>query len=348
MELIEFLDILFKRWKTIASLFGVTVFFTIIFSLRAKNTYIATANILPSPEASDEILGEGITSSVLSRYRIPGYFYMQSSDFYKSILLSRTLLERVVQMKFYSNQSTGSYGLKGENTLIEIYGIKGSDESKRLYKACKKLASTMKVRVNDENQIITISVKAYEPKLAADITNAIVDELNKYNRELRSKKVSANKAFIEGRLNETQKSLRNAEEVLKNFQEKNRRIQDSPELYLQFNRLKREVKLQEELFITLTKQYELAKISEVRDTPMLLVLDKAIPPIHKSAPKRKQNVLLAGILALILGISLALVSEYSNQKGLNIGKIANLNSFKRLKNDFTSFFGKLIKPRHHS
>jgi uncharacterized protein involved in exopolysaccharide biosynthesis len=47
----------------------------------------------------------------------------------------------------------------------------------------------------------------------------------------------------------------------------------------------REVKLQEAVYETLVKQYEISKIEEVKATPRLLVIDKGKVPTRKSSPR---------------------------------------------------------------
>jgi uncharacterized protein involved in exopolysaccharide biosynthesis len=68
-------------------------------------------------------------------------------------------------------------------------------------------------------------------------------------------------------------------------------------------RLMREVKYQEVMFELLAKQYELARVDEAKDAPIIQVLDKAAPPEKKSGPKRALIVVaatLAGLLASVL------------------------------------------------
>ena len=80
-----------------------------------------------------------------------------------------------------------------------------------------------------------------------------------------------------------------------------------PELGLQYARLLRDFKVQETLFELLTKQYEVAKISEAKNTSTIQVLDPATPPDRKSKPKRVMMVVLVTVLACLVAIVIALV-----------------------------------------
>ena len=67
---------------------------------------------------------------------------------------------------------------------------------------------------------------------------------------------------------------------------------DVPELGVQYARLLREFKVQETLHELLTRQYEVAKINEARNSSTIQVLDRAVPADRKSKPKRSIIVLL--------------------------------------------------------
>src|SRR5437867_5827297 len=83
-----------------------------------------------------------------------------------------------------------------------------------------------------------------------------------------------------------------------------------PSLALEYGWLMREVKVQETLYSLLTSQNEQAKIAEARDTPTVQVLDPAIPAEKKSKPSIRLNMLIAGVLALFVGIFVAFFLEY--------------------------------------
>ena len=83
-----------------------------------------------------------------------------------------------------------------------------------------------------------------------------------------------------------------------------------PKLGLELARLTRDLKVQETVYTLLTQQFEQAKIAEAQDSPVVQVLDRAVPAIYKSKPKIKLNMALAGAARLFLGIFLAFLLEY--------------------------------------
>ncbi len=71
-------------------------------------------------------------------------------------------------------------------------------------------------------------------------------------------------------------------------------------------RLLRELKYYEALFEALAKQYELARVEEAREAPMVQVLDRASPPERRSGPRRTRIVLSAVLGGLFAGVLAAL------------------------------------------
>lgn len=83
-----------------------------------------------------------------------------------------------------------------------------------------------------------------------------------------------------------------------------------PDLGIQYARLMRDFKVQETLFELLTKQYEISKINEARNTSTIQVLDHATVPDKKSKPKRALIVLLITFSAGFLAVISAFVGDY--------------------------------------
>ena len=79
-------------------------------------------------------------------------------------------------------------------------------------------------------------------------------------------------------------------------------LSDVPELGVELIRLKREVEIQNTLFVFLTQQYEEAKIKESKNTPTVQILDYPMIPELKSAPKRMIIVLICLMLSFFINV----------------------------------------------
>jgi uncharacterized protein involved in exopolysaccharide biosynthesis len=83
-----------------------------------------------------------------------------------------------------------------------------------------------------------------------------------------------------------------------------------PALSVEYLRKMRELKMQEAVFEQLTKQYEVAKINENKDSSTLQVLDEAVAPSKKSKPKRSLIVLFSTATAFFISIVCIFIQEY--------------------------------------
>jgi capsule polysaccharide export protein KpsE/RkpR len=73
-----------------------------------------------------------------------------------------------------------------------------------------------------------------------------------------------------------------------------------PEAAIDYVRARRELKLQEMLLESMLRQYEIAKLDEAKEGPILQQVDMALPPDRKSKPARALIVASATLLALLL------------------------------------------------
>jgi uncharacterized protein involved in exopolysaccharide biosynthesis len=83
-----------------------------------------------------------------------------------------------------------------------------------------------------------------------------------------------------------------------------------PALGVEYLRKMRELKVQEAVFEQITKQYEVAKINENKDSSSLQVLDEAVAPSRKSKPKRSLIVMLSTVTAFFISIICIFIQEY--------------------------------------
>ncbi|CAN6134470.1 Polysaccharide chain length determinant N-terminal domain containing protein [Methylophilaceae bacterium] len=69
----------------------------------------------------------------------------------------------------------------------------------------------------------------------------------------------------------------------------------------------RDLKYKQSLMELYSKQFEMAKMDEAKESPLVQVVDKAMPPEERSAPKRAQMMVIATLLALVISIMLAFI-----------------------------------------
>lgn len=82
-----------------------------------------------------------------------------------------------------------------------------------------------------------------------------------------------------------------------------------PAIGQEYLRLMREFKTHEAIIESLTKQYQLARISEANTVSNLKIIQLAKAPDFKSKPSKRKNVMLVTLSALFLSIAFAFVLE---------------------------------------
>lgn len=199
IEFLDYLIILLKRKKfliiTFLSLLIVSYLFIYFF---INEQYEATALIIPSQQ---EQLGE--FSSILKDFsslpfnlNIGGLSENNNIDLYTTIINSRTNLEKVVE-RF---------------NLIKKYKVDNMEE------AIKALSKKIDAEETSESAF-EISLRADSPQNAADMTNYVVDLLNKTVIRLNVQKSKDNREFLGKRYMEIKDNLKNAEDSLKIYEQ---------------------------------------------------------------------------------------------------------------------------------
>jgi uncharacterized protein involved in exopolysaccharide biosynthesis len=82
-----------------------------------------------------------------------------------------------------------------------------------------------------------------------------------------------------------------------------------PQESLEYIRRLRDVKYYETIFEVLARQYELAKLDQAKEGALIQVVDPAITPDHKSAPRRSLILIGGAAVGLILGILIAFLQN---------------------------------------
>lgn len=290
------------RW----AILGVTLAFagaSAGYVMTVPPTYTATAKFMPSQGQGASarmgaIAGSSVqVSDVLVENTAPEY--------YTELLTSRPFLEKLLTTKF-------TVPSLGETVpFIDTMVITADSPGERQERALESLrllvkVSSVKVKSVTAPPILTLTMSAGDAALAADAANALVAELVRYNKETRSSKAAQNREFIERQLGDAQAGLNGAEKALAEFNRLNRRIA-TPSLQAEQERLARAVKVQEEVYVTLVKQLEIARIQEQDEQVSIEVIERAVAPLVRSAPRRTQTVLAATFVGGFVACGLVLL-----------------------------------------
>jgi capsule polysaccharide export protein KpsE/RkpR len=103
--------------------------------------------------------------------------------------------------------------------LVKVYGLE--EEVARMKQTRKRLESMTDISLSKEG-VISVTVSAYDPKMAADMANFYVENLDRLNSRINVTDAGRSRRFLEERVTEAQKMLQAAEERLKNYQSQNK------------------------------------------------------------------------------------------------------------------------------
>jgi tyrosine-protein kinase Etk/Wzc len=88
---------------------------------------------------------------------------------------------------------------------------------------------------------------------------------------------------------------------------------DLPHVAMENVQLYREVQVQRKLYEFLVQEYEQARIREARNTPVIQVLDPAVPPQRKAKPKRALIVIAATLLTSFFACLVAIAQARAEE-----------------------------------
>ena len=175
----------------------------------------------------------------------------------------------------------------------------------------------IKYEQDKKTGIISLITQFEDPKLSYDFNVAMFEELNNTLLHKMHFKASENRKFIEERLSEIKGDLRRSEEILLRFKQQNRSWND-PSIQLQESRLLRDVTINQELALQLQKQYELAKIEEAKDMPLLDVIESPRRALSYSKPRPKIVLAIGLAGGIIFGLLFALIFDLFRTESKNL------------------------------
>jgi uncharacterized protein involved in exopolysaccharide biosynthesis len=289
--------------------------------------YIAETTILPDIDMINLASKLGSLAEIASAAGL-NTGVTSPSELNPDIISSETILRKVIYHKYKVGKFDSLVN------LIQYWSFDDESENMNFEKCVDMMQKkVMSISVDKKTQILTLDIETNEAQLSADIANQFSAELDDFQRNFRKTNASAQRKFLEGRLDEVKQDLRKAEDELKEFREKNRRIEQSPQLLLEQDRLSRAVDLNSTLFIELEKQYELAKLDEIKNTPVVQILDVARPPAQKSSPHRVVIVVLGFLISFIFANLYWLIVEYIKSKPDDPEIREMISAFQTVKND---------------
>lgn len=322
ISLIRLINIVLANRTLVA--FSAAVLFLLVVGITfaLPRTFTVGASFTPQSERlSSNLAGIAAQFGV----QLPSADAAASPDFYVALIESRRILGETVKTQYTFPTDTGQVS----GTLMDILEIEAETEGEREDLALKAIRGMVEAEVDRPSGVVWFEVKTLNAELSHQISRRMLDLLNRFNLETRQSQASAERVFTESRLAEAKEELLEVENRLQGFLEVNRDIGNSPLLRFRQDRLEREVSIRQAVVSALAQNFEQARIDEVRDIPVITVVEAPeVPALPDS-----RRLLLKGLLALIAGALLgALLAFFMTfVRSSRTDTADELDEFRRLK-----------------
>ena len=158
------------------------------------------------------------------------------------------------------------------------------------------LAQNVTVSTVGQTNIIQVSVRYTDPRMAADIANRLADEFVVWSRDHRRESIAAAADEVDARLTEAEDRILT---LGRRIQAEGRQEELAAELQIAIG-----------AYTTLAEKRETLLIQEQLETGAARIVSEAVYNPQPVSPNPLRNALLGLSLGLVLGIGLALLNEY--------------------------------------
>ncbi len=370
ITIFDFLIAFFKNYKLVKKLFILFLFIGLLYVVIVPSKYKSTSLVVAEINTNDVFN----TFNKLNALKNLGLNLDNASatslspDAYPKIIKSRDVLLPVIHTKFKISENDSIYlidylinknlfyyikkfTIKLPITIYRLFFPRKShikldnDESILILNKDEEYAITilreklLSVHIDDETGLIIISVSTKKPALSAQINQAILKNFRKKIQKIYDQKNNENLKFIALQIATAEQDLKQAEQAIIDFVEKN----SSPQtitLQLELEKLKREVALRTNILNELQLQYALTKIDLKKKEPVVRIVSNPFIPINPAGLSKIILIILFGFFGILLGlifsISQLLLEIYSSDPNINkkIEEVKRTFPFK------TKFFNK--------
>jgi len=285
-----------EHWRVylVAALLGVFVPFVLL-TLRGPS-YTATAQFTPQGSDQPDLGGlQGLAGQLGVSLRSGS---SAPPELYAALASSSMILSPIAADTFTVMRD----GATRHGTLAQLLKFTGESPVRQRELVLRYLRGQMDASVNRRTSAIGLRVTTPWREVSLRVASQILDQLNEFNLRQRQSTARAEREFAERRLDEQRALLRQAEDAARDFATRNRST-GSPTLQLEMDRLQRVVSQRQQVLTALEQSYESARMREVRDTPVITVL-QAPEALSIPDPRGRIKWALVGLIVALLGASL--------------------------------------------
>lgn len=264
--------------------------------LSQQRVYQSSATFLP--EANDAAASGLALAASQFGIRVPGGRSGWTPSVYVELLRSRNLLEPIALDTFTVAERGGA-----RMALMDLLEIQAPTPAERLDRTLQALSGIFRSQELPTLGAVRVSATTPWASVSHALATRLVHGVNEFNLRTRRSQASEERTFVEGQAIDAEQELREAENQLEEFLQRNRVISGSPELMFERDRLQFQVELRQNVYASLLQSREEARLREMRDVAVITLLD---PPRLPIVPEPRRSV-LKGVVGGLIGGSLAVL-----------------------------------------
>jgi uncharacterized protein involved in exopolysaccharide biosynthesis len=303
MSLLALGVVVLRRHGLIALLAVVGALLGAAVGILSPRQYESSATFIPQDQSETNASGLAAAASQLG-FRVPTTRGTWGPPVYVEVLTSRGVLDPIAMDTVSVAEEHNRRA-----AVVDLIGVPPTAPAKRSEAAAKALRRIINVDEDKNIGAVKLSVRTPWPSVSLELAQRLVRGANAFNLEVRKSQAQAEREFVEGQVAEATSSLRLAEDRLQAFLTSNR-VAGSPELVFTRERLQRDVDLRQELQSSWLKSREDARIREVRNTPVVTVLEQPHLPGTSVARHIGLKTLLGALGGVLLGTLTAVLGAW--------------------------------------
>lgn len=180
------------------------------------------------------------------------------------------------------------------------------------------------VRIDGRIAEVKSQIKSLTDKLLNSKSNIYLSFINAGDGSVTNRIAEISEKLIELKVEQAQYQTQ-TNVLAQRTNELNKRFEELPDGIIELAKLKRDVKINEELFLLVSQQYSEMSLWEKTQFGLGRPLDYAQPPLEPVKPKKKIIVIIGFLISGILGVGFIFVKELLNDR------ITSLESIKEFK-----------------
>lgn len=204
----------------------------------------------------------------------------------------------------------------------EVYPSREEEE------AMIAVSELVSVWIDDDTGLMTLSVSTSEPRLAADLAQSFSENLVERVRIIRTRKSREDLQFVEDQFVLAGQELTAAENSLAEFEDRNTGLRGARQL-TERARLQRQVSAKSDLYNDLQAHLTQARIDLQRSEPVITILERPVPPVNSSGPRRTLLVMMSLIIGFIMGIGLAFGRSFIDHQKRDVDEQPKLEEIQK-------------------